>query len=69
MNDPQFQAQRTGEIFRNRSEIGNQARARGEIEIAFGAVERRSDSVSGNWRLLFKFEDSEPVEVDYRDYH
>jgi len=26
-------------------------------------------SVSGNWRLLFKFEDGEPVDVDYKDYH
>ncbi len=26
-------------------------------------------SVSGNWRLTFKFEDEDAVLVDYRDYH
>ncbi len=26
-------------------------------------------SVSGNWRLTFKFEGEEAILVDYRDYH
>jgi proteic killer suppression protein len=26
-------------------------------------------SVSGNWRVTFRFEDDEPVDVDYLDYH
>lgn len=26
-------------------------------------------SVNGNWRLTFKFEESDAVLVDYRDYH
>ena len=26
-------------------------------------------SVSGNWRVSFRFEDSSPVDVDYVDYH
>jgi proteic killer suppression protein len=25
--------------------------------------------VSGNWRVIFRFEDNEPVNVDYLDYH
>ena len=28
-----------------------------------------SINVSGNWRLTFKFEDSNAVLVDYQDYH
>ena len=28
-----------------------------------------SISVSGNWRLTFKFEDEHAVLVDYQDYH
>ena len=26
-------------------------------------------SVSGNWRMTFRFEDSSAVDVDYLDYH
>ena len=26
-------------------------------------------SVSGNWRVIFRFESGEPVDVDYLDYH
>ena len=26
-------------------------------------------SVSGNWRILFRFEDNSAVDVDYLDYH
>ena len=26
-------------------------------------------SVSENWRITFRFEDGEPAEVDYMDYH
>ena len=26
-------------------------------------------SVSGNWRVTFRFEDSHVVDVDYTDYH
>ncbi|HZC45614.1 MAG TPA: type II toxin-antitoxin system RelE/ParE family toxin [Candidatus Acidoferrum sp.] len=26
-------------------------------------------SVSGNWRVIFRFEDAEPLDVDYVDYH
>ena len=26
-------------------------------------------SVSGNWRVVFRFEDNEPTDVDYLDYH
>ena len=26
-------------------------------------------SVSGNWRLVFKFEDGDAFDVDYLDYH
>ena len=26
-------------------------------------------SVSGNWRVTFRFEDSHAVDVDYADYH
>ena len=26
-------------------------------------------SVSGNWRITFRFEDGEAVDVDYTDYH
>ena len=26
-------------------------------------------SVSGNWRVLFRFEDNAAVDVDYLDYH
>ena len=26
-------------------------------------------SVSGNWRVTFRFEDGEAVDVDYTDYH
>ena len=26
-------------------------------------------SVSGNWRVTFRFEDGEVVDVDYLDYH
>jgi proteic killer suppression protein len=25
--------------------------------------------VSGNWRLIFRFDDINAVQVDYRDYH
>ena len=25
--------------------------------------------VSGNWRLIFRFEDGDAILVDYRDYH
>ena len=25
--------------------------------------------VSGNWRITFRFEDGEPVDVDLEDYH
>ncbi len=28
-----------------------------------------SISVSGNWRLIFRFEGKDAVEVDYLDYH
>ena len=28
-----------------------------------------SISVSGNWRVVFRFEDSEAVDVDLVDYH
>jgi proteic killer suppression protein len=36
---------------------------RGDFE-GFWAV-----SVSGNWRVLFRFEDNSPVDVNYLDYH
>jgi proteic killer suppression protein len=26
-------------------------------------------SISGNWRVIFKFEDNDAVQVDYLDYH
>ena len=26
-------------------------------------------SVSGNWRVTFRFEDGQAVDVDYTDYH
>ena len=26
-------------------------------------------SVSGNWRVIFRFEDAAPTDVDYLDYH
>ena len=26
-------------------------------------------SVSGNWRIIFRFEDNSAVDVDYLDYH
>lgn len=28
-----------------------------------------SVSVSGNWRIIFKFENHDAIEVDYIDYH
>ena len=28
-----------------------------------------SVSVSGNWRVVFKFSDGEAIDVDYLDYH
>jgi proteic killer suppression protein len=28
-----------------------------------------SVSVSGNWRVIFRFEDGETLDVDYLDYH
>jgi proteic killer suppression protein len=28
-----------------------------------------SVTVSGNWRVIFKFEDNRAIEVDYLDYH
>ncbi len=28
-----------------------------------------SDRVSGNWRVVFRFEDTEAVDVDLIDYH
>jgi proteic killer suppression protein len=28
-----------------------------------------SVSVSGNWRVIFRFENSDAVDVDYLDYH
>ena len=28
-----------------------------------------SVEVSGNWRVIFKFEDEDAVDVDYVDYH
>ena len=28
-----------------------------------------SVSVSGNWRIIFRFEDGEVFDVDYLDYH
>ena len=28
-----------------------------------------SVSVSGNWRVIFRFEDGEALDVDYIDYH
>lgn len=28
-----------------------------------------STMVSGNWRLIFRFEDKEALDVDYVDYH
>jgi proteic killer suppression protein len=36
---------------------------RGDFE-EFWAV-----SVSGNWRVLFRFEDNSPVDVNYLNYH
>lgn len=30
---------------------------------------RWSVRISGNWRLTFRFEDRDVVEVDYEDYH
>ena len=32
-------------------------------------IEFWSVSVSGNWRIIFKFIDSDVFEVDYLDYH
>lgn len=29
----------------------------------------RAVSVSGNWRVIFRFEDGDAVDVDYVDYH
>lgn len=26
-------------------------------------------SVSGNWRVIFRFEDNEATDLDYLDYH
>ena len=26
-------------------------------------------SVSGNWRVIFRFDENSPVDVDYLDYH
>lgn len=28
-----------------------------------------SVSVSGNWRVIFRFENNSPIDVDYLDYH
>ena len=28
-----------------------------------------SVSVSGNWRVVFRFENNNPIDVDYLDYH
>jgi toxin HigB-1 len=28
-----------------------------------------SVSVSGNWRVIFRFENNNPIDVDYLDYH
>ena len=36
---------------------------KGELE-GFYAV-----SVSGNWRVIFRFEESDVLDVDYTDYH
>ncbi len=30
---------------------------------------RHAVSVSGNWRVTFRFEDGSAVDVDYVDYH
>ena len=30
---------------------------------------RHAVSVSGNWRVTFRFEDGHAVDVDYTDYH
>ena len=30
---------------------------------------RHAVSVSGNWRVTFRFEDGHAVDVDYPDYH
>ena len=30
---------------------------------------RHAVSVSGNWRVTFRFEDGSAVDVDYEDYH
>ena len=37
--------------------------------LAGGLKDHWSISVSGNWRLTFKFEAVEAVLVDYQDYH
>jgi proteic killer suppression protein len=34
-----------------------------------GAQRELAVSVSGNWRLTFKFEGEDAVLVDYQDYH
>jgi proteic killer suppression protein len=31
--------------------------------------EHHAVSVSGNWRVMFRFEDGNAVDVDYLDYH
>ncbi len=34
-----------------------------------GMTGRFAVSVSGNWRVTFRFEDGHAVEIDYLDYH
>ena len=34
-----------------------------------GMAGRRSIRVSGNWRVVFRFEENEAVDVDLVDYH
>ncbi len=34
-----------------------------------GLKGRFAVSVSGNWRVTFRFEDGHVVEIDYLDYH
>ena len=54
---------------RRRIRVMPTCRASGCNPLKGGRAGQWSVRVSGNWRVVFRFEDSEAVDVDLIDYH